>query len=508
MNNGGSMNFSNLQLNKIIQSMYLDVPPSELTLDWFKRKFDEVIPESEDLLNDPVRKQEYKILKAIIDSNELSVLQDKTQVINRIICGENVSTRLTHTFQVFWISYRIAEALGCDPLKAGIIALAHDLGHVAFGHSGEREIDRIIQLIKTKTSIIIINMRDYDHGFYSKIDKYKHEQFSVIQLKKILKNNGLEIDLKTKREIFNGILEHGGEFGKAITMEGKIVSVADKIYLNQDTLDMFMLLESIEQNMRRDIALGYRISTEVKNGADQISSILENIPKNLGDTPKERRDSMLCSLLLNSDREKFAFDKQTLNNISILKSYLYENLYGNKYMREIEKYMDIYIFTAYNNILMKAEEVREEFEHFLRFNGYYGRIGQDNADYNKLLLCFLNSWGESFGGRKRDIKNGQYLHEARLKYGDYLETDKVFNQIVNLTEKKVICSEPYILNMLRHYANENPLIDRYILEKNRIDDHFTNPDVFSREYFDQAVYDMPDRFTRKPITGNTTVRGF
>ena len=51
--------------------------------------------------------------------------------------GDHLRTRLTHSIEVASISRTIARALSLNEDLAEAIALAHDLGHSPFGHSGE-----------------------------------------------------------------------------------------------------------------------------------------------------------------------------------------------------------------------------------------------------------------------------------------------------------------------------------------------------------------------------------
>src|SRR6476619_3003184 len=51
--------------------------------------------------------------------------------------GDHLRTRLTHSIEVASISRTIARALALNEDLAEAIALAHDLGHSPFGHSGE-----------------------------------------------------------------------------------------------------------------------------------------------------------------------------------------------------------------------------------------------------------------------------------------------------------------------------------------------------------------------------------
>src|SRR5437660_6474643 len=72
----------------------------------------------------------------IIHSRAFRRMEYKTQVFLNGT-GDHLRTRLTHSIEVASISRTIARALGLNEDLAEAIALAHDLGHSPFGHSGE-----------------------------------------------------------------------------------------------------------------------------------------------------------------------------------------------------------------------------------------------------------------------------------------------------------------------------------------------------------------------------------
>jgi len=59
--------------------------------------------------------------------------------------GDHYRTRLTHTIEVGQIARAISRALGLDDDLAEALALAHDLGHTCFGHTGEEILDAAMQ---------------------------------------------------------------------------------------------------------------------------------------------------------------------------------------------------------------------------------------------------------------------------------------------------------------------------------------------------------------------------
>jgi dGTPase len=79
----------------------------------------------------------------ILHTTAFRRLEYKTQVfINDE--GDYYRTRLTHTLEVAQIGRTIARALGANEDLTESICLAHDLGHPAFGHSGEQALSKLM----------------------------------------------------------------------------------------------------------------------------------------------------------------------------------------------------------------------------------------------------------------------------------------------------------------------------------------------------------------------------
>nr|WP_321252467.1 deoxyguanosinetriphosphate triphosphohydrolase [uncultured Ruegeria sp.] len=81
----------------------------------------------------------------IIHASAFRRLKHKTQVFVEHE-GDSYRTRLTHSIEVAQVARTIAGALRLNPELTEAVALAHDLGHTPFGHTGE---DALHALMKT-----------------------------------------------------------------------------------------------------------------------------------------------------------------------------------------------------------------------------------------------------------------------------------------------------------------------------------------------------------------------
>lgn len=91
-----------------------------------------LFPEGESATRTPFQRDRDRVVHAV----SFRRLKHKTQVFisNE---GDHYRTRLTHSLEVAQISRSIARILKLDEDLAECVALAHDLGHPPFGHTGE-----------------------------------------------------------------------------------------------------------------------------------------------------------------------------------------------------------------------------------------------------------------------------------------------------------------------------------------------------------------------------------
>jgi dGTPase len=148
----------------------------------------------------------------IIHSRAFRRLEYKTQVFLNGT-GDHLRTRLTHTIEVASISRTIARALGLNEDLAEAIALAHDLGHAPFGHSGEE--------------ILAECMRE--HGGF----EHNRQSLRVVELLETAYPAFPGLNLTS--EVLEGLQKHQ-ESGPP-SLEAQIADLADEITYYSHDLD-------------------------------------------------------------------------------------------------------------------------------------------------------------------------------------------------------------------------------------------------------------------------------
>jgi dGTPase len=163
----------------------------------------------------------------IIHSRAFRRLEYKTQVFLNGT-ADHLRTRLTHTCEVASISRTIARALGLNEDLTESIALAHDLGHSPFGHSGEEMLAECMR----------------GHGGF----EHNRQSLRVIEL--LERAYPAFPGLNLTREVLEGLQKHRApdeEKTGAPSLEAQVADLADEItYYSHDLDDAldFAILDS------------------------------------------------------------------------------------------------------------------------------------------------------------------------------------------------------------------------------------------------------------------------
>lgn len=110
---------------------------------------DEALPGREHIEDAPCDRTHFqRDWHRITHSRAFRKLEYKTQVLVFGAGGEMgdvLRNRLTHTLEVSQVATSMCRTLGLNEDLASAIALAHDLGHTPFGHSGEERLRELVQ---------------------------------------------------------------------------------------------------------------------------------------------------------------------------------------------------------------------------------------------------------------------------------------------------------------------------------------------------------------------------
>lgn len=163
----------------------------------------------------------------VIHASAFRRLKYKTQVFV-YSHGDNYRTRLTHTLEVAQVARTLARALYVNEDLAEVIALAHDLGHAPFAHTGE---DALVECMK--------NFGGFEHNDQS------------LRIVTALEDKYPEFDgLNLSWETLEGIVKHNGP-----VKVKKLPYMLAKIQKETDLrLDTFAPLEAQIAAISDDIA--------------------------------------------------------------------------------------------------------------------------------------------------------------------------------------------------------------------------------------------------------------
>jgi dGTPase len=168
----------------------------------------------------------------IIHSSAFRRLKHKTQVFVEHE-GDYYRTRLTHTIEVAQVARTIAAALRLDTDLAEAVALAHDLGHPPFGHTGEDALQALMEpyggFDHNAQAIRIVTSLERHYADFDGLN------LTWETLEGIAKHNGpVEGDLPVALAEYNA--RHDLELHTYASAEAQVAAIADDVAYNHHDL--------------------------------------------------------------------------------------------------------------------------------------------------------------------------------------------------------------------------------------------------------------------------------
>lgn len=207
----------------------------------------------------------------IIHSRAFRRLKHKTQVFVPHL-ADHPRTRLTHTLEVSQIGRTIARALALNEDLVEATALGHDLGHTAFGHTGEAVLQRILAGQEDEVPL--------PDKVVQQVGTFKHNYQSV-RVVDLLERRYAGPGLNLTDQVREGILKHttwqrdfpfplpdpaGLHLGDACHLEGQVVAVADEIAQQTHDLEDGLRAGSVELGRVERLAISRQIIERLGEG--------------------------------------------------------------------------------------------------------------------------------------------------------------------------------------------------------------------------------------------------
>ena len=306
----------------------------------------------------------------IVHSAAFRRLEYKTQVfVNHE--GDYYRTRLTHTIEVAQIARTIASALHLNVDLTEAIALAHDLGHTAFGHSGEEALNELMS-----------KDGGFNHNLQSlRVVDYLEERYPDFP--------GLNLTW----EVREGIVKHSTafdiaaktkEFSKtgAPTLETQVVDIADEIAYDSHDLDDGLTSGLIKESDLAGLLLWQNINEGISGKYPGISIkkkrylVIRSLINLLVTDLIKETERNISSLKLKSYKDAKKIDKKivtfSVNMLKLrkpLRSFLMDKLYHHYRVMRMSTKAKRFIQDLFNVYLKNPRQLPDEIQDKIPVDG-------------------------------------------------------------------------------------------------------------------------------------------
>lgn len=276
---------------------------------------------------------------------------DKTQVFY-LVRNDHITHRVLHVQLVSKIARTIGRFLGLNQDLIEAVALGHDIGHVPFGHEGERLLSDLC----------------VEHG----IGAFRHNVQSVQFLDRVeRKGTGWNLCLQT----LDGILCHDGEVHDRVMrpVRGKTFSDLDRdIEAKKANPGLPLIPMTLEGCvMRFSDTVGYigrDIEDAIRLGLIRRADLPRECVAVLGDTNGQIVYRLVTDIIRHSrDQEYVSFGPEVSEALGALKRFNYERIYLNPRIKIRAGHIAGLFRLLFDTYLGDLEKDRRESVIFTRF---------------------------------------------------------------------------------------------------------------------------------------------
>ena len=313
------------------------------------------------LLNkDDFRTSYFRDIDRIIYSLSYTRYIDKTQVFS-FENNDMISKRMTHIQLVSKIARTIGRGLALNEDLIEAASLGHDLGHVPFGHEGEKILNKLSQ--------------KYNEGYF-------HHNVQSVRTLMDIENGGKGNNVTI--QVLDAILCHNGEelqnkYEPRIKTKEEFFEEYNSCYTNKEVLKQLkpMTLEGCIVRISDIIAyIGKDIEDAIRLNKIKTTDLPIEVTKILGTTNSDIVNTIVIDIIKNSmDKNYISMSKIIYEALQTLIDFNYKNIYLKA------------------NTKSQLEKIDKMFESL--FELYYDQITNNNKKED-IYIMFLDQMSKNY----------------------------------------------------------------------------------------------------------------
>lgn len=321
-----------------------------------------------------IRTSFFRDIDRIIYSLAFMRYQDKTQVFS-YTTHDHITKRMIHVQMVSKIARTIGRALGLNEDLIEAAALGHDLGHVPFGHVGERILSEI--------------SKEHNEGYFN------HNVESVRVLMELENyGNGLNISV----QVLDAIMCHDGEMALGCYTPRKktkeeFLEEYKNTYKDKNLLKKLepMTLEGCVVRVSDLIAY---LGRDIEDGIRVNLIKRENIPKEissvLGNNTREIVNTCILDIIKNSyGKNRIEWSPSVYKAIEKLKQFNYENIYNHSESSKEKDELKIKFNQLFNTYLSDIKNNNENSPIIHSYLKNLDKKYQENNTQERIVIDYI-----------------------------------------------------------------------------------------------------------------------
>ncbi|MCP4168561.1 MAG: deoxyguanosinetriphosphate triphosphohydrolase [Chloroflexi bacterium] len=273
--------------------------------------------------------------------------------------GDHYRNRLTHTMEVAQLGRTMARALDANEDLTEAICLAHDLGHPAFGHTGEHRLNELMA----------------DHGGFD------HQRQTMRVVERLERRYPDFPGLNLSYEVREGLVKHDTDYDTidaegyqphlAGTLECQLANLADEIAWNTSDLDdglyagIFDIQALAQQPLWRQVmdSLNEPYHPKVLDPVLRHRIIRRLVGIEIGDAISHTRKQLAAYAIRSVDdlraigHNLAGFSPELAEANGIQKKYLYQNFYRSYRVMRMAVKAEMILTSLFNAFVQEPRQL-------------------------------------------------------------------------------------------------------------------------------------------------------